>query len=118
MNQDQWSESDARRVLGAAARSGLSLKAYGDANGISIPRLYWWRRRLRDDAPALRSVSPKTTALVPTSSPMSFVELSTSPEPQAGALEVVLSNGRMVRVPSVFDDGVLVRVLAAADRVA
>lgn len=113
MIQAQWSASEAKRVLAAAARSGLSIEAYGRAQGISPQRLYWWRKRLRDQR-AERGPSD-STALVAVPKAMSFVELAAEPELHLAPIEVVLANGRIVRVPSSFDDGALLRVLSVAD---
>ena len=104
MIQAQWSASEAKRVLAAAARSGMSLEAYGNAQGISPQRLYWWRKRLRDQP---------ETALVPVAKQVSFVELAAAPA--SHLIEIVLANGRLVRVPPAFEDEVLTRILALAD---
>ena len=42
----QWSEAQARAVLGEAERSGLSLYSYARLRGWAPQRLYWWRDRL------------------------------------------------------------------------
>lgn len=42
----QWTEGEARRVLAACARSGLSIRAFALREGLHPKRLYWWMRRL------------------------------------------------------------------------
>jgi transposase-like protein len=112
MIQPQWSASKAKRVLAAAERSGLSLEAFAREQGVTPQRLYWWRKRLREQREA--ATENKTTALVPTRPAMSFVELAVEPE-QRASIEIVLGNGRIVRVPPAFDDDTLSRVLAIVD---
>jgi len=76
--------------------------------------LKWWRWRLSGDArrAAAAAKSEPTKA--------AFVEIGpATPVPEApvagGSFEVVLRNGRVVRVPSGFSDGELARVLAVAE---
>jgi transposase-like protein len=43
----QWTEEEARRLLAACARSGLSMRAFAMRSGLRPRRLYWWMKRLR-----------------------------------------------------------------------
>ena len=112
MIQAQWSASKAKRVLAAAERSGLSIEAFAREQGITPQRLYWWRRRLREQRTS--TSSNEATALVSVPQQVSFVELTAEAERPA-SIEIVLGNGRIVRVPPTFDDDTLLRVLAIAD---
>lgn len=56
----EWTEDDARRLLAQWRQGGSSLAAFARERGMSAPRLYWWRRRLRSTEPA-----PAATTLVP-----------------------------------------------------
>jgi hypothetical protein len=40
-----WTEEEARRELVACARSGLSVRAFSQREGLRPKRLYWWMRR-------------------------------------------------------------------------
>lgn len=42
----QWTEDEARRLLAACARSGLSMRAFAMRSGLRPRRLYWWMKRL------------------------------------------------------------------------
>jgi hypothetical protein len=53
-----------------------------------------------------------STALVP------FLEVTPMREQGEALIEIALGNGRVVRVPLLFDDATLARVLAIADEVA
>ena len=95
-------------------RSGLDLRAYAAREGLALRSLAWWRWRLEHDAK-----SPATsTALMPIASDVSFVELKPELIANGSPIEIVLGNGRVVRVPHAFDDSSLARVLAVADGVA
>jgi transposase-like protein len=48
----EWTEDDARRLLAQWRQGGGSLAAFARERGMSAPRLYWWRRRLRSAEPA------------------------------------------------------------------
>lgn len=48
----EWTEDEARTALARWRQSGQTIAAYARAHGVSAPRLYWWRRRLRATAPA------------------------------------------------------------------
>jgi transposase-like protein len=48
----EWTEDEARTALALWRQSGDTIAAYARAHGVSAPRLYWWRRRLRATAPA------------------------------------------------------------------
>lgn len=57
MSKRYWSESEARRVLAAQARSGKSLAEYAREVGVDAKRLSRWRGRLaRTTGPALLPV--------------------------------------------------------------
>jgi hypothetical protein len=77
----------------------LSVRAFCDRHGLAIPSFYAWRRTL-----ARRG--PEKAAFVP-------VQVVAEAAPaQASALEVVLVDGRTVRVAPGFDAATLRRLLA------
>ncbi len=91
-----------RRLLAEWARSGLSAAAFAPRAGVSSWTLYTWRtmQRRAEDIRAR------------------FVELSAvrAPEPAArGAIELVLSGGRVIRVADEFDATTLRRLVAAVE---
>lgn len=47
---EAWTEATARRVLTACAKSGLSMRAFAESQGVQPRRLYWWKKRLRHRA--------------------------------------------------------------------
>src|SRR3954451_3060304 len=87
-----------RLVLARWNRSGLSGRAFCLAEGLSVPSLYWWRRELQ------RRDQPKS-AFRPVHG------LADKAESPAGSIEVVLANGRCLRVGAGFDPRTLVQVV-------
>lgn len=87
-------------------RSGLSADDFAAGEPLSAQALVWWRAKLR-----------RGGADEPGDAAPAFVRIGAASEPLAGAMlfEVALANGRVVRVPGAFDDGVLARVLAVAE---
>lgn len=80
--------------------SGLSAADYGRRKRLKPSALKWWRWKLSHD----EATSP------------AFVEVHVVDE-VAGAhsIEIVLANGRIVRVPPSFNDEVLGRVMSLAE---
>jgi transposase len=91
VSRDEW----ARRVQEWQG-SGLSAAEYARRKRLRARSLTWWRWKLAGKA---------TTT---------FVELHAD-EVRAEPIEVVLGNGRVVRVPFRFDDALLARVLSVAE---
>jgi transposase len=93
--------------------SGLSVRAYCQAQGLSEPSFYAWRRLLSErpsDATAARGLEATTPAFIP-------VRLIDEPNPGAAAttLEVVLRGGRVVRVTPGFRADTLRELVAALE---
>src|SRR3954466_10396588 len=85
-----------RRVLARWKRSGLSVRAFCRAEGVNEPKFYWWRRELlRRDQPQPRPDSQPAFLAVHV--------VDDKPESPALGVEVVLANGRSVRVTAGFD---------------
>jgi transposase len=87
-----------RMVLARWKRSGLSVRTFCRAEGLNQGTFYWWRRELN------RRDQPQPAFL-----PVRI--LPERAEPCSGGIEVVLANGRSVRVGAGFDPQTLVRVV-------
>ena len=87
-----------RQVIARWKRSGLSVRAFCGAEGLNPMTFSGWRRELgrRDHPP-------------PAFLPVHVVAEAT--EPSTVGIEVVLANGRSVRVSAGFDPRTLVRVV-------
>lgn len=102
--------AEARRLLLAFERSGLSLAEFERRHDLSRNRLSWWRKRLGTTATA--------TDTRPTPASVTFLPVRVEvppravPPPVAAApIELVLPDGTLVRVPSTFDVATLTRLL-------
>jgi transposase len=88
-----------RRVLARWRRSGLSVRAFCRAEGISEPSFYLWRRKL-DQA------DHKKPAFLPVQ-----VVTEEAKQPATRDIEIVLPNGRCLRVGPGFDPHTLVTLV-------
>jgi len=88
-----------------AEASELSISVFARNNGVSRSALYRWRGKLGVSVSGQRA---------PKASPLAFVRLDAtvpSSSTTSTPLEVALANGRVIRVPPVFDEASLARLL-------
>jgi hypothetical protein len=100
--RDERKERQWRNWIGEWRASGLSVRAFCDRRGLAIPSFYAWRRTLE-----------RRAAEVPAFVPVQVV--ADGVPAQASALEVVLHDGRAVRVAPGFDAATLRRLLAVLE---
>jgi len=82
-----WRSADAKAVLDRVEASGLSVRAFARREGLSVQRLYRWRRALGAGGAA----KPAFIEVVGASS-------------TAARLEIVFRSGVALRVPDRFDE--------------
>ncbi len=119
--QSHWREDEARLVVEAWRRSGESRLRFAARHGIDPKRLRRWIVRLaRATASATRRSARRRAG--PTSvqfHPVHVVEgaeaVTPSPGPATHGIEVVLGDGRSIRVPPGFAAADLARVLAVVE---
>ena len=100
--RDERKERQWRRWIGEWQASGLSVRAFCERRGLAIPSFYAWRR-------ALERRAAEKAAFVP-------VQVVADPVPtRTSALEVVLTDGRTVRVAPGFDGATLRQLLAVLE---
>ena len=87
-----------RQVIARWKRSGLSVRAFCGAEGLNPMTFYWWRRELE------RRDQPQPAFL-----PVRVLAETTGPS--TVGIEVVLANGRSVRVSAGFDSRTLAQVV-------
>jgi transposase-like protein len=117
--RDRGKERYWRRVLRHWQRSGQGVRAFCSAYGLSEPLFYAWRRTIQQrdrqaESPSRRGPRQARSAVADDGLP-TFVPVTITAA--AATLEVVLGDGRVVRVPSGFDAAALrqlLRVLAEA----
>ena len=100
--RDERKERQWRRWIGEWQASGLSVRAFCQRRGLTVASFYAWRRALQ------RRAAEKAT----------FVPVQVLPDAvqtQTSALEVVLADGRAVRVAPGFDAATLRQLLAVLE---
>lgn len=98
----RWTDSQAKRVLDEADRSGQSDRAFGRQRGVDPQRLSYWRQRLDRKRERV-------------SSSQAFVELSAPRISAPATIEIQLTNGRVVMVPPTIDPAILGELLDAIE---
>jgi hypothetical protein len=91
----QWSEHEARGVLAAWRKSGLSIEKFGAERGITPQRIRWWKKKLEDNADD--DAKAGALALLP-------VSIAAPAAPKRGEpVAVYLRGGQVIRVGRGFD---------------
>ena len=98
MAHGQWTEVEARGVIAAWRKSGMSTNDFARERGIVPQRIYWWRKKLQDADGAKGALK-----LLP-------VHVT---EPKRGEpVTVLLRSGHMIKLGRGFDEDAFVRVVA------
>jgi transposase len=120
---DRHKEQYWRQMFARWTASGLSIAAFCEQAGLSQQGFYRWRRALRKRtsrasqqrrAEAVDAASETATAATGRSVPL-FVPLAVEAIAAAAVLEVVIPDGRVIRVPPGFDAPTLAQVLAVLE---
>lgn len=110
-----------RRLLGQWRRSGMTGRDFCARHSLSEPSFYAWKREI---AQRDHEVQTRTKATTRVSGPRrgrtpalpAFVPVTLDAPPSAtDPLEVVLTRGRVVRVPAGFDADALRQLLAVLE---
>jgi hypothetical protein len=100
--RDERKERQWRRWIGEWQTSGLSVRVFCERRGLTVASFYAWRRVLQRRA-------AEKAAFVP-------VQVVADPVPtRTSALEVVLTDGRTVRVAPGFDGATLRQLLSVLE---
>jgi hypothetical protein len=91
-----------RQVVARWKRSGLGVSTFCRREGLKQATFYWWRWELK------RRDQPKPAFL-----PVRV--LADQPATPTGGIEIVLSNGRCLRVAAGFDPHTLAQVVAVLE---
>jgi len=108
-----------RRILQEQRRSGLNNTDFCRARSIPLHTYFWWKgeiRRRDERRQRQRSSRKRRATRAPTSTP-ALIPLRVSHEDtgRSTAFEVVLSRGRVLRVPAHFDTDALKRLLGVLE---
>jgi hypothetical protein len=61
----QWSEHEARAVLAAWRKSGVSIEKFAEQRGLVPQRIYWWRKKLEPTPKAVVAATVTPVLIVP-----------------------------------------------------
>jgi transposase len=118
----RWTAEQKVKVLTEALEPGATVLAVADRNGISRSQLYAWKRLAQHGGiPGISPngrpkplFAPVRLDAAPASRP-AMVAPTADLQRRAGAIEIVLTNGRLVRVDERMEPGWLARLVAALD---
>ena len=94
-------------VIRDAARSGMSTRAFCRLRKLKESQFYWWQRRLKEKRPSL-SAAPRGSG----NGAASFALVSDEPGGADAGIELVLGDGRRLRIGRGVDQATLRSVLA------
>jgi len=98
-----------RNVIHEAARSGMSIREFCRQRQVTISQFYWWQRKLQRQRPARTKKRISGGAA-------SFVLVSEKGQSaEAAGIELVLGDGRRLRIHKGADETTLRAVLAAME---
>lgn len=109
----RWSAEQAQLVIAAAEASGLSKRAFAQREGLDPQRLTRWEGQLG----GLRASRP-SVAFEEIRLDAGGVNRRVEERASVAPFEVVLRGGRVVRVAASFEEGALLRLVRALERVA
>jgi transposase-like protein len=95
-------------MIHEAARSGLSTREFCRRHKLHESQFYWWQRKLA----AARPVPGKPK---PAAAPASFALVSDESDAAEAGIELVLGEGRRLRIRKGVDEQTLRAVLAALE---
>ena len=102
----QWSEHEARGVLAAWRKSGLSLERFAKDRSLVPQRLRWWKKKLNTPC----------TDLVRTQEPLALLPVSVSQaKPRGEPVAIFLHTGHVIKVGRGFDEEAFSRVVAVLE---
>jgi transposase len=99
-----------QRTIAEAARSGLSIREFCRQRKLTVSHFYWWQRRLEMDV--RKGLSRKADG---GQRPASFALVSDDPAATDAGIELVLGDGRRLRIHKGVDGETLRAVLAAME---
>jgi transposase len=108
--RDPRKEQHWRQLIERWQSSGLSVRAFCERHRLAVPSFYAWRRTLqqRDRRPPTSQTPESSAAFLPIHVRHDAPDLTPS-------LELVLANGRCLRIPAGFDAVALRALLAVLE---
>ncbi len=100
-----------QRTISEAARSGMSIRAFCRQRRLRESQFYWWQRKLRASRQAGTTPRPGGQRR-----PASFALVSDEAGETDAGIELVLGEGRKLRIRQGVDERTLRSVLAALEQ--
>lgn len=97
-----------RKLIAEAARSGTSIREFCRQRRVTEPQFYAWRARLNGKVQGVARRRARTAAKAAT-----FALVSDAPGTLDAGIELVLADGRRVRISRGVDEATLRTVLSA-----
>jgi transposase len=121
-----WPTEEKLRIMEAALAPGAVIAAVADRNGVCRSLLYTWLRQARaGQLSGISLTAPLASPFVPIrieepappkpASPSAVPALPSSSRRRTSIVEIVLGNGRVVKVEDSIDPVALARLIAALD---
>ena len=111
-----WSQSEKLLIVSEAVAPGASICAVARRHNLSSSLLYRWIKYFKADEPVQRPAFVPVALAPPAGASASVQEADPSALPRAnGMIEVVLLNGRILRIGGDIDLAVLKRIAAALE---
>ena len=111
----EWSPSEKRRIVAELAVPGAKLSWVARRNGLAAPLLYRWRKELTPDRPAPPFMPVTIAAPAPPHMETPQEAAPVVPPKPANSIEIILTNGRALRVGGDVDTVALLRIVAALE---
>jgi transposase len=120
----RWTSEQKVKILTEALEPGAVVSVVADRNGISRSQVYAWKRLAQTggipgislNGPPKPLFAPVRIEAVPAApAPAMAAPEATCPQRRPGAIEIALTNGRIVRVEESIEPVRLARLVAALD---
>jgi hypothetical protein len=102
MAHGKWSEVEARGMLAAFEKSGLSIEHFAREHGFVPQRIYYWRKRIAD-------LDAERPQLLP-------VNVRAEPPRRGEPVTLLLRSGHMMKLANGFDEEAFLRVVSLLER--
>ena len=99
-----------KRTIREAARSGMSIREFCRQRRLKESQFYWWQHKLKVGRQTLSIRGQGVNR-----EPASFALVSNEPEGTDAGIELVLGDGRRLRIRKGVDEETLRAVLAAVE---
>ena len=97
-------------IIREAVRSGMSIREFCRQRRLKESQFYWWQHKLKVGRQTLSIQGPGGNR-----EPASFALVSNEPEATDAGIELVLGDGRRLRIRKGVDEETLRAVLAAVE---